>query len=118
MAQPTVRQNPDVHTAPSGGEFCPEHGLYRPPREALQTRRQATGRGVPALRAQRLLERAEHLRRSCPQCAGPAPSTGRWATRIRCGRQEATDALFAPRCPWCSTPYRNDDPAGHRHRCP
>lgn len=98
-------------------EYCPQHGTYRPPREAPQTRRQATGRGVPALRAQRLLERAEHLRRSCPQCTGQAPSIPRWATRIRCTREETAAALFAPRCPWCSTSYESGDPDGQRHRC-
>jgi 5-methylcytosine-specific restriction endonuclease McrA len=67
--QARIRQNPPGHAA-GGGEFCHEHGQYQPPGEALESRRKATQPGLSAPRAWRLLERAERLRRTCPQCRG------------------------------------------------
>jgi hypothetical protein len=113
-----IRQNPPVLTGVPGGEFCPEHGVYQPPCEALESRRQATAAGMAAPRARRLLEHAEQLRRTCPQCRDVIPTMGRWATRIRCAIAEATaNDPFAPRCPFCEVLLDSDDPFGDRHRC-
>jgi hypothetical protein len=103
------------------GEYCPEHGLYQPPAAAFHTRQDAVGRpGVAGPRAQRLLQHAEQLRRTCPGCRDITPTVGRWATRIRCRvRLAAMVDQFAPRCPWCSTVYEPSDPTGAWHyRCP
>lgn len=70
-----IRQNPAVASGdkPTGLQDCAIHGSYPTPPEVGDLRRRATeGPGMSASRARSLLDASEQLRRTCPQCRGPA----------------------------------------------
>lgn len=64
-------------------EWCPVHGYYVPPRNAVSVARRAVSGHEPVVRARRLLDMSARMRRTCRQCRGPHPSMRQWAEGIR-----------------------------------
>ena len=83
-----VRQNPPTATPTGPGEQCPLHGWYERPYGVNVLTDQAVGHpGVDPAKARHLLEQADKLRRTCPECGGIRPADRAWAAQLAGGAQ-------------------------------